>query len=172
MTESREQRTERLYAEAERSLDVVNARRVRRGPETLIAVLVLLSLGVGAVAAVDLRRLMTPRGTALAWTGAAVFGDCTAYDRLSVPAPRPTADRRSQAQRCLALRRATQDARDESGRVGIDLLRVQEVGREASALVRLSRPQGVALVQLELVREGAGWAVVRTDATCRVVGCA
>ncbi len=171
MTETREQRTERLYAEAERSLDVVKARRVRRGPETLIAVLVLLSLAVGVVAAVDLRRLMTPRGTALAWTGAAVFGDCTAYDRLSVPASGAAADRRSQAQRCLALRRATQDARDESGRVGIDLLQVQQDGRDARAVVRLSRPQGVAVVQLDLVRDGAGWAVVLTDATCRVVGC-
>jgi len=34
-------------------------------------------LAVGVVAAVDLRRLQTPHGTALAWTGAAIFGDCT-----------------------------------------------------------------------------------------------
>ncbi|MBC7374462.1 MAG: hypothetical protein H7323_10785 [Frankiales bacterium] len=172
MTETREQRTERLYAEAERSLDVVKARRVRRGPETLIGVLVLLSLGVGVVAAVDLRRLMTPRGTALAWTGAAVFGDCAGYERLSVPPRTALRDSRAPAERCLALRRATQEAREQSGRVGIDLLQVGESERDARAVVRLSRPQGVVVVQLELVREGAGWAVVRTDATCRVVGCA
>ena len=33
MTETREERAERVYAEAERSLEVINARRVRRGPE-------------------------------------------------------------------------------------------------------------------------------------------
>jgi len=65
---------------------------VRRGPEVLVGV---LALGVGVVAAVDLRRLMTPTGTALAWTGAAVFGDGTAYERLSVAEPCATPDDRS-----------------------------------------------------------------------------
>ena len=172
MTETREQRIERLYAEAERSLEVVKANRVRRGPESLIAVLLLVSLSVGAVAVIDLRRLQTPRGAALAWTGAAVFGDCTAYARLSVPPRLAVRDPRSPAERCVALRRATQDAREQSGRVGIDLLQVGESGPDARAVVRLRRPRGVVSVQLELIRVDAGWAVVRTDATCRVVGCA
>jgi hypothetical protein len=37
--------------------------------------------------------LQTPSGTALAWTGATVFGDCTAYLDPSIPdAAAPTAD--------------------------------------------------------------------------------
>jgi len=36
VTETREERAERIDAEAERSLDVINARRVRRGPEALL----------------------------------------------------------------------------------------------------------------------------------------
>jgi len=52
-----------------------------------LGTLLALTLAVGTIAAIDLRRLQTPRGTALAWTGAAVFGDCTAYLALSVPDP-------------------------------------------------------------------------------------
>lgn len=172
MTETREERAERVYAEAERSLEVINARRVRRGPEVLVGVLVLLALGVGVVAAVDLRRLMTPSGTALAWTGAAVFGDCTAYERLSVAEPGAAPDGRSGAERCRDLSARTDPARQASSSYGIDLLSVVRDGRRAQAQVRVTSPDGVDDARLQLVRAGDGWAVVRTVATCRAVGCA
>lgn len=171
MTETRDERTRRSYAEAERSLDVVNARRVRRGPEVAIAVLVVLSLAFGVVAAVDLRRLMTPRGAALAWAGAAVFGDCTAYERLSVAAPGVSGDPGSKDARCAGLVRRTADARAQSSAYGIELLSVVPDGRRAQARLRLTAPGRREDVQLELVRVADGWAVVRSAQTCRVVGC-
>lgn len=170
MTETREQRAERVYAQAERSLDAMNARRVRRGPEVLLAVLVVLTLGVGAVVATDLRRLMTPTGTALAWTGAATFGDCKQYDRLSV-APDRAADPRGEDDRCAALQERTLAQRADSSRYGIELVDVQRDGDEASAQVRITTPDRTAVVRLPLVRVEDGWAVVRTDEVCRAVGC-
>ncbi|MCW2614622.1 MAG: hypothetical protein JWN08_1616 [Frankiales bacterium] len=170
--ETREQRVERIYAQAEQSLEGVKARRVRRGPEVLIGVTVLLALAVGTVAAVDLRRLMTPSGAALAWTGAAVFGDCTAYERLSVAAPGAPADDRSSAERCQDLQAATARDRDDSSSVGIELLSVRQDRDSAQAQVRVTGPDGVADVRLELVEVSDGWAVVRTAPTCRAVGCA
>ena len=131
--------------------------------------LVLLSLAVGAVAAIDLRRLQTPRGTALAWTGAAVFGDCTAYDRLSI-APAP--ERRSDAAVCRDLRAATEDARADASTIGIDVLSVEQRGREATVEVQVRRGADEASVELPLRRKGDGWGVVLTDEVCRVVGCA
>ncbi len=172
MTETREQRVERVYAEAERTLDAMNARRVRRGPEVLIGVLLVLALAVGAVAAVDLSRLMTPRGTALAWTGAAVFGECTAYERLSVAPPGAAADPRPETVRCRALAVRTAPAREQSSAYGIDLLSVTQDGRQANATVQVRRPTGSQSTRLDLVRSGDGWAVVRTEATCRTIGCA
>jgi hypothetical protein len=161
---------ESRYAAAEQGLEAQRRRSIARGPVGLIAVLVVLALAVGVVAAVDLRRLQTPRGTALAWTGAAVFGDCTAYDRLSVAEPgRP--ERRSDAEVCAALRRATQTTREQAARTGIDVLAVRPAGREAVVRVEVRSPDGTAQVDLPLVRRGRGWAVVRTDEVCDAVGC-
>lgn len=171
--ETRREREERIYARAEEKLEKTNARRIRRGPETLIAVLIGLSLAVGAVAVVDLRRLMTPRGTALAWTGAATFGDCTAYEALSTAAPSGPTDLRKQRRRCLDLRRRTAPNRDNASQIGIDLQAVeQQSKRQATAQVQLSRPDGVQVVQLRMERKGDGWAVLRTEETCAAVGCA
>lgn len=129
----------------------------------------MLSLAVGTVAAIDLRRLQTPTGTALAWTGAAVFGDCTAYDRLSIPAE---SERRSDAAICRALRAATEDARAEAAGIGIELESVEQRGREATAVVVIRRDDEEASVELPLRRKGDGWGVVLTTEVCRAVGCA
>lgn len=169
--ETRREREERIYARAEEKLARVNARRVRRGPETLLAVLIAMCLAVGLVAAVDLRRLQTPRGTALAWTGAAVFGDCTAYGKLSADLPGATADPRPERERCLALRRATEQSRADASAIGIDLVRVEPApGDAATAQVRVSRRDGETTVPLQMRREGAGWVVLRTAETCAAVG--
>ena len=130
--------------------------------------LVVLSLAVGTVAAIDLRRLQTPRGTALAWTGAVVFGDCTAYDRLSVA---PESETRSDAAVCRELRARTEEARAEAARIGIDLESVEQRGREATARVQIRRGDDTTSVELPLRRKGDGWAVVLTDEVCRKVGC-
>ncbi|MBW3639468.1 MAG: hypothetical protein KY451_06440 [Actinobacteria bacterium] len=171
MTETREQRAERVYAQAEQSLVAVNERRVRRGPETLVAVLVVLCLAVGVVAAVDLRRLMTPRGTALAWTGAAVFGDCTAYRVLSVP-DTGAGEERTDGELCSDLIRSTEQARREPTTIRIELLAVEMAGRQATAQMRVTRRDDVDTTELQLMRRGDGWVVLRTADTCAAVGCA
>ncbi len=162
---------ESRYAAAEQKLEVQRRRSIARGPVGLIAVLVGLSLAVGVVAAVDLRRLQTPRGTALAWTGAAVFGDCTAYDRLSIAAP-GSPERRSDAEVCRQLRTTTTEARENAARTGIDVVQVRRDGREATVRVEVRRPEGAEQVELPLVRRGGGWAVVRTAEVCSAVRCA
>ena len=162
MTESPEQA--RRYAELERSLEPQRARSIARGPIGLIGVCIALSLAVGAVAAVDLRRLQTPRGTALAWTGAAVFGDCTAYERLSFG----DFDEGT----CRELLSATKPAREDSSQYGIDVVSVDERGREATVEVEVRTPDGTERVDLPLRRKGDGWAVELTDEVCDAVGCA
>lgn len=154
---------EQRYAEMERSLEPQRARSIARGPIGLIGVCVVLSLAVGSVAAVDLRRLQTPRGTALAWTGSAVFGDCTAYDRLSFGGLTDA--------ECAQLLRATREAREDSSQYGIDVLDVQQRGREATVEVEVRTPDGADRVAVPLRRRGDGWAVERTDAVCDVVRC-
>ena len=172
MTETRREREERIYAAAEQKLERVNARRVRRGPETLVAVLVVMCLAVGIVAAVDLRRLNTPRGAALAWTGAAVFGDCTAYDALSIPQPTPIPPVPSERERCLELRSATQANRESASSIGIDLVGVTVEGEDrAVAEVEIRRLEGTLRVPLQLRRQGDGWGVVVTQELCEQVGC-
>lgn len=162
----------RQYVEAERKIEPQKARSIARGPIGLVGVLVVLVLAVGVVAAVDLERLQTPRGTALAWTGAAVFGDCRAYSQLSVPDGEET---RSEDEVCGELRVLTEPAREQAAQIGIDLLSVKQRGRAAIAEVELRRPQGERVrterVELPLRREGDGWVVVRTDEVCDVVGC-
>jgi hypothetical protein len=174
VTETREERIDRLYAQAEEKLEVVKAKRVQRGPISLIVVCLGVSLLVGIVAAVDLRRLQSPRGTALAWTGAAVFGDCTAYLRLSVADPVATVqDRRSEVELCRDLRAQTEQAREDSPSIGIlagDDVSVQ--GDRAEIEIEVSRPARTRSVVLQLRRAGDGWVVVRTAATCLAVGCA
>ena len=172
MSEQRNERTERLYAQAEQKLEGVKARQVARGPVSLIGVSLALCLAVGVVAAVDLRRLQTPLGTALGWTGAAVFGDCEAYLRLSVPDPAATAEPRSDAQLCVELRMRTEPARAVAASIGISASEPVEQGEQARVAVLVTRPDGERSVTLDLVSQDDGWVVVRTAPTCLAVGCA
>lgn len=158
------------FRQAERSLEPQRLRSIARGPIGLIGVLIVLSLAVGVVAVVDLRRLQTPRGAALAWTGAAVFGDCTAYDRLSVP-PDGAGETRSTQEVCLDLRRGTAEARERSSEIGIEVLAVDERVDDAFVDVRLTRDDDVEELELQLRRGGDGWVVVRTYEVCLQVGC-
>ena len=166
MTESDDLRAR--YAELERSLEPQKARSIARGPIGLIGVLVVLSLAVGTVAAIDLRRLQTPRGTALAWTGAAVFGDCTAYERLSIA---PEDEERSDEEICTELLASTQDAREMAGRIGIDVVSIEQRGRAATVVVEVRRGDDTTRVPLPLRRKGDGYAVVLTDEVCDAIGC-
>lgn len=165
---------DRRYAAAEQGLAAAAAQRVRRTPVVLLALLALLVLGVGLVSSADLRRLQTPRGTALAWTEAAVFGDCRGYDHLSVRPPGAAAapDRRTGDQRCAALRQRSQDARLHSGSIRLDAGPARQVGGAATVEVRLTRDGAVRTTALSLVRRGGGWAVVRDAVACSQIGCA
>ena len=162
----------RRYAIAEQSLDRDRAKRARRTPVLLIALTALLIAGVGLVASADLRRLQTPRGTALAWTEAAVFGDCRGYDRLSLRDTAGAGDLRTGDQRCNALRQRSQDARLHSGSIRIDAVSVTRVGATATVEVRLTRAGAASTAALSLVRRGGGWAVVRNAVACSQIGCA
>ena len=166
------ERLRRLYARAETKHEGNRARGARRGPVLLIAVLLGLCLAVAVTAVVDFRRLATPRGTALAWTNAAVFGDCPTYRRLSVPDPATAPDRRTPDALCRDLRRQTDAARSNAPAIGIDVRGVEQDGDRATVVVELRRPSGDAQVRLRLRRDGDDWVVVRTAATCLAVGCA
>ena len=163
--------TEERWAVAERTLDVGNARRIRRTPAVVIGIVALLTLAVGVTAATDLRRLQSPRGASLAWTEAAVFGDCRAYLALSRPVD-PTTERRTDAEICRALRQRTEDARANSTRIEITPGLVERTGATATSYVQVARPGGEAEVQLHLVRDGDDWLVLRDEAACDAVGCA
>lgn len=167
MTDPGRQRVERRYARAEEQLVDDRARTVRRGPVSLIAVCLGIALVVGVVAAVDLRRLQSPGGTAEAWTGAALFGNCTAYRQLSL---RLEVDRPGD-ELCLELRRLTEQNRERAGDVGVELLEVEQRGDTATVLVRVTRPAGTRDVPLELRMRDDGWAVVLTEQTCVELPC-
>lgn len=164
---------EQRYAQAERKLEGARARSVARGPISLIGVLLALCLAVGVTAAIDLRRLQTPLGAALGWTGAAVFGDCDAYLRLSVRDPAAVVpDERSDAELCRDLRARTEPARADAPRIAINAGPAIQRGDEAQVPVVVRRPEGERSVTLALRRKGDGWAVVRTAPTCLAIGCA
>lgn len=150
---------------AERSLDVQAARRIRRTPAVVVAILAGLVLVVGVTAAVDLRRLQTPRGAALAWTEAATFGDCRTFLSLSRPAD-PLAQRGTDGEACRVLRAATARARQDSARIAIAVTSVDQRGASALVSVEVRRPEGTRTVQLPLVRQGARWLVLRPAGCC------
>ena len=170
MTDRQDAALEQRYAVAERKLDAYYDRRRRRGPPILLGTLLLLTLAVGVIAAVDLRRLQTPRGTALAWTGAPVYGDCTAYLDLSVPDAGGT-ETRSDDQLCASLRQRSAAARAAAGQIGIDLVDVREAEDQATAVISVRRPGRSDDITLTMRRSGGGWAVLRTPAVCLALGC-
>lgn len=166
------QRADRIYAAAETTLDSYYAKRRRRGPPILLATVLVLTLAVAIVVAIDLRRLQTPSGAALGWSGAALFGGCENYDRLSLPGPGDPPDRRSDRDRCLALTAATDRNRQQAGEISLSAGRVVQRGQAATVELTLTRPgRGKVLVSLLLRRSGDGWAVLRTAAACAAVGC-
>lgn len=168
--ETARERTERRYAEAERGLDGYYAKRRRRGPPTLLATLIVLTLAVAVVVAVDMHRLQTPRGAAQNWVGATVFGNCEAFEKRSVAGP-DIADPRTPQQRCDALVAASEPNRRANASVTIDVTRVVQKGDAATADVRVRFPGGPVATTLMLRRDSPGWIVVRTAETCRVLRC-
>jgi hypothetical protein len=161
---------EQRYALAEQKLDVQKARRLRRTPGVLIAVLAGLVLLVGLTAAVDLRRLQTPRGAALAWISAATLGECRGYLTLSRPVD-PLTERRTDDEICRALRARTADARNRGAGLSLSPLTVERSGRSAAVALRVKSATTSYDVRLALVREGATWRVLRDETTCAAVGC-
>jgi hypothetical protein len=153
---------EQRWASAERSLDVQAARRIRRTPAVLIAITGLLVLLVAVTAVVDLRRLQTPRGAALAWTEAAVFGNCRAYLSLSTA----RGDDRSDDQICAALAQRTAPARRESNRYDLRAVAVDAAGAHATVTVEVRTPDGPHRLTEELVRDRHTWRVVRPSRAC------
>jgi hypothetical protein len=158
------------WATAELSLDVQSARRIRRTPGVVIAIIALLTLAVGVTAAVDLRRLHTPRGAALAWTEAATFGNCRAFLALSEPGE-PAAERRTDDEICRSLRAATEQARGDVTRIKITPRSVQQRGRTAVVVISVSGPDGTRELHLDLVHRGDAWLVVRGPGACADAGC-
>lgn len=162
MTSAAEQRYRAQEAAGERR----RAATIRRGPVGLIAVCLVVSVGVGVTAAIDLRRLQTPRGAALAWTGALLFGNCPGYDRLTA---NPAGD---SATRCAELLRATAAARSRPSEVAFDVLQVSQTGNRAWLVMRVREPDRPAVeVPLQLERRGQRWLVDVDAATCAVLPC-
>jgi hypothetical protein len=137
----------------------------------LLAVINALTLSVGLVATVDLRRLATPGGTALRWVQAAVFGDCADYLEFSEPAP-GNEDPRSEQEICKDLHAATVDARRDQLKIGLHLGPVMKGAREAVVQIAITRDDTSTGVNVHLVRRGGHWRVLRDQATCSSVGCA
>jgi hypothetical protein len=161
--EDRSARVERAYARLEATNEVRKAATVRRGPVSLVAVCLGVALVVGVTAAVDLRRLRTPEGSAVAFAGAAVFGDCTAYRDLAAGG--------LDDDQCRALRDATEDARERPGDVEVRLASVETAGSAATAVVDVVRQDRDRRVVLALVRRGDRWAVQPDAGACAVLFC-
>jgi hypothetical protein len=161
---------EQRWKIAERSLDVQAARRIRRTPGVTIGILAGLVLAVGVTAAVDLRRLQTPRGAALAWSEAATFGDCRGFLSLS-QVEDPLVERRTDEEICRALRAATAQARIDSTRITVLVTSVDQEGPGATVRVEVRGPSGLRTTDLRLVRRGNDWLVLRQAGACGEVTC-
>jgi len=159
------------WQRAEIEAEATRRRKARRQPLLLIGLINVLVLAVAATAVVDLRRLGTPQGTALAWTQAAVFGDCSDYLRLSVPAG-TNADRRTAEQLCADLRQATSTARTNSARIALRPAGSSVRGGTATVRIGLEQTARRRVVVLDLRRSGGTWRVLRDATTCGSVGCA
>ncbi len=159
------------YREAEALEEERRRRKMRRQPWLLIGLVQVLVIGTALTAAVDLRRLRTPGGVALAWTQAAVFGDCDDYLRYSVSPPDTVPDRRTAEQVCTDLRAATEQARAQSLTIGLTRGAVVESGDRATVDLTVTRRAEPLTVRVDLVRTGGRWRVVRDAEACRL-GCA
>lgn len=150
------------WAVAERTLDLEAARRVRRTPGVVVGITGLLVLAVGVTAAVDLQRLKTPRGAALAWSQAAAFGDCRAYRVLSTPAP---------GRSCRELRDATAAARARPSDIALRATSVRAYGATADVTIEVRDPTGTRVVALHLVRRHGDWLVRTPSGGCPALRC-
>lgn len=151
------------------ALDEATLRRMRRQPLILIALLDVLVVGVGTTAAIDLRRLQTPSGTALAWTQAALFGDCGDYRRYAVADP---TDRRGPDELCQDLRARTVDNRAASASIALRRRGSHQTGRTATVQLEITRKDVPTTVELRLRRVAGRWLVILDSAACDGVGCA
>ena len=151
--------------------DPALSRKTRRQKLLLLAVVNALTLSVGLVACIDLRRLATPGGTALRWVQAAVFGDCDDYLEFSVPAA-DREDPRSEQELCKDLRTATEDARRDQLKIGLHLGPVMKGTTEALVRIDLTNDDKATPLDVHLVRRDDHWRVLRDEATCSSVGCA
>jgi hypothetical protein len=158
---------EQRWAVAERGLDAQAARRIRRTPAVLIAVVGVLVLAVAFTAVVDLRRLHTPGGAALAWVEAATFGNCRAYLSLS----RRTAEQRPDDEVCASLRAATARARTDASRIALAVRSVEQRGRRAAVVIDVRAPGGVRSIRLQLVAMRERWYVLLDATACAEAGC-
>lgn len=149
---------------AEDRLAAQQARRVRRAPTVLLAVLNTLVLLVAITIAVDLRRLDTPGGAALSWAEAVTIGECHRYFLLSVP-PQGVADPRDEDATCRALQ-AQARARAGVGGTQVRLVRAAP----GSAVVSVESGGTTREVPLRLVDRGR-WRVVRDPSVCPALGC-
>ena len=163
MTDPRPDRIERLYARAEQKNEVRKAATVSRGPTSLVAVCLGVALVVGITAAVDLRRLQSPRGTSMAWVSAAVFGDCTAYRELS-------STELDDAQ-CLELRERTEEQREDPQDVDIAVLEAADEGDRARSVVQVVIDEREERVELALRKRGGDWLVQTDGPVCEVLYC-
>ncbi|MDX6216055.1 MAG: hypothetical protein QOG99_1639 [Frankiales bacterium] len=158
---------EARYAELEAAAEEKRRARMRRQPLILIALLQFLVVGIGLVAAVDLRRLQTPQGVALRWTQAATFGNCDDYLHFSTGN-----DDRSRAELCRALRAMTEDARLNNAQIGLAVRHVSSQGSTAVVRLDVSHNKEVRHAVLDLRRTGGRWVVVRDATSCATVACA
>ncbi len=153
---------EQRYRALEQRREVSMQDRVRRGQVGLLLALITALLLAGTTAAVDLRRLRTPEGTARAWAEATVFGDCDRHLSLSVAAPGAPVQDATLCRRLAAV-----------PRVPGTTVRTRLLSRgatRASAEGVLVTPTRTVAVRLELRRRGAGWVVLRTPQAC-LLGC-
>jgi hypothetical protein len=162
---------EARYAELEAAAEEKRRARMRRQPLILIALLQFLVVGIGLVAAVDLRRLETPQGVALRWTQAATFGSCDDYLHFSIGTSIGTDDR-SRAELCRALRAMTEDARLNNAQIGLAVRHVSRHGSTAVVRLDVSHNKDVRHAVLDLRRAGGRWVVVRDATSCATVACA
>ena len=158
---------EERWRESERQMYAERAAKAARGRIITLAVLELLLLAVGIITVIDLRRLNTPEGAALAWTEAALFGECRGYSRLSLPEP----PEQGEDARCRELFEQATAARDEASMIAINLRGSQIVGQTARVTVEVTGPTRTVQPTLKLRRQDDQWKVIRDEVACSAIRC-
>ena len=158
---------EERWRESERQMYAERAAKAARGRIITLAVLNLLLLAVGVITAIDLRRLNTPEGAALAWTEAALFGECRGYERLSLP----DYPDEGEGARCRTLFVQAAPTRDVASTIAINPRGSQVAGETATVTVEVASPTRTVRPALSLRKEGDRWKVVRDPQTCAAVRC-